>query len=297
MSHLRSRHFTTFSFASHSARTFLVMITQDRSGGRAAGSPISRPRCKMSVQGVRKAPEELANVGHLHYSHISVECFLDAEKHILEALQRYYKSSKHVINCCICGKQPAASYFRNQLLIKVLYLIIFLEEWPFLPVQCTGPTTCTAHCELFRSLAAESSKHVMSKCDAKVSLQRTGPTDSSFRSSESWKKKWQQTNAPKSIFKKISTYPTYNSNRNLKRRTTWETVYLLFFMFDDFGRQPSNIKSSCHLPHPIDPEMWGEWPHGIEFRWDTKSPNFFLSFQAFQAFHPMRSRALGLKVR
>ena len=42
------------------------MITQDRFGGRGAGSPISRPRCKMSVQGVRKAPEELANVGQLH---------------------------------------------------------------------------------------------------------------------------------------------------------------------------------------------------------------------------------------
>ena len=36
----------------------------------------------------------------------------------------------------------------------------FLEEWPFLRVQCTFPTTCTAHCELFRSLAAQSSKHV-----------------------------------------------------------------------------------------------------------------------------------------
>ena len=43
------------------------MITQDRSGGRGAGSPISRPRCQMSVQGVRKAPEELANVGSLAY--------------------------------------------------------------------------------------------------------------------------------------------------------------------------------------------------------------------------------------
>ena len=51
-----------------------------------------------------------------------------------------------------------------------------------------------------------------------------------------------------------------------------------------FGHQPSNINSSCHHPHPLDPEMWGEWPHGIEFRWDTKSPNFLLTFQAFHGF-------------
>ena len=165
--HGRSRHITTFSFASHSARTFL-MITQDRSGGRGAGSPISRPRCQMSVQGVQKAPEELANVGQLHYSHISVECFLDAENtHSGSSSERLQIVKTRVeqndpivtvqIDCCICGKQTAASYFRNQL-IKIP--VFFLAAWPFLWVQCTGPTTCTAHCELFRSLAAQSSKHV-----------------------------------------------------------------------------------------------------------------------------------------
>ena len=51
----------------------------------------------MSVQGVRKAPEELANVAHLHYSHVNVKCLLDAEKLeenccILESLHRDYKS-------------------------------------------------------------------------------------------------------------------------------------------------------------------------------------------------------------
>ncbi len=63
-------------------------------------------------------------------------------------------------------------------------------------------------------------------------------------------------------------------------------------MFLDINRQ-----TSYHHPHPLDPEMWGEWPHGIEFRWDTKSPNFLLTFQAFQAFHPTRFRFSGLKVR
>ena len=147
-------------------------------------------------------------------------------------------------------------------------------------MQCTGPTTCTAHCELFRSLAAQSSKHVTMRYEdlSKKPDQQTHLFGVLTHERRNGKK----LTLRNSIFKKISTYPTYNSNRNLKRRTTWECIYLL--TLDVFGLQPSNIKSSCRHWHPIDPEMWGEWPHGIEFRWDTKSPNFLLAFQTFHGF-------------
>ena len=57
---------TTFFFASHSARTFLKHDHPRPFRWAWCRFPISRPRCKMSVQGVRKAPEELTNVRQLH---------------------------------------------------------------------------------------------------------------------------------------------------------------------------------------------------------------------------------------
>ena len=81
------------------------------------------------------------------------------------------------------------------------------------------------------------------------------------------------TNAPKVIFKK--NYPHIQSTLKLETEVMNNMrVYLPF----------NYIKSSRHHPHPIDPEMWGEWPHGIEFRWDTKSPNFLLSPNEVQVF-------------
>ena len=59
-------HVTTLFFASHSARTFLKHDHPRPFRWAWCRFPISRPRCKMSVQGVRKAPEELTNVRQLH---------------------------------------------------------------------------------------------------------------------------------------------------------------------------------------------------------------------------------------
>ena len=73
------------------------MITQDRSGGRGAGSPISRPRCQMSVQGVRKAPEELANVGHLHLAMSILSVYWMLKNFKNECCMLYSRSCSEVL--------------------------------------------------------------------------------------------------------------------------------------------------------------------------------------------------------
>ena len=91
----------------------------------------------------------------------------------------------------------------------------------------------------------------MSWCDAKVSLQKSDQQTHVFGVLSHLRiniDKQIAANSRKRNRKTLSTYPIYTEIRNSSDEQH-ESISLLLCRV-----------SPCHNPHPLDPEMWGEWP-------------------------------------